>query len=90
MKYIVLILALAALLLGGCGTTALVYAEAPTKEQDPKGIRVEVDAGTFSGGASVKLENVGKYVRITQGYKGPVPPGFSVYEEAPQPEPEPE
>jgi hypothetical protein len=68
-------LALVALLaLGGCASS-LVFAVAA--EEGQEGIRIEARGGAFSGDAEIRLENVGKYTRIPENWKGPLPPGWT-------------
>ena len=79
-------LAAALLLVIGCAETKLYHAE---YAKDGEGMRVEVKGGTFSGGAGAALENVGSYTSVPAGWKGPVPPGWAVYESDPDEEPTP-
>jgi len=87
LRYLKVISVAALLLVVACNSTnkSLVYAESVAKDQD--GMRVEGDAGSFSGGVNIKLENVGKFIKIPTLYKGAVPPGWVSYEQEPTPTP---
>ncbi len=64
-------------LMAACSTT-LVHATAAKEGEE--GIRVEMDGGGFLSGAGMALENVGTLTKIPTNWKGPVPPGWYVYE----------
>ncbi len=64
-------------LMAACSTTLM---HATAAKDGEEGMRVEVKGGTYSGGVEGRLENVGTWTKIPENWKGPVPPGWYVYE----------
>jgi hypothetical protein len=72
------VLVVLCLALCACSSSALYFAKAAP--DGVEGMRVELKGGTFSGGVEGDLKNVGEFVKVPNAYRGPVPPGWVVYE----------